>query len=93
MQNNSQLAIPDFTEPDPNDPIDRMLLRLPIVDGWVRFKGETFYTSMNYDATVKAKKPMMDIFYCATTCLNHAVLKTVQWDKKKFLPSHLGISF
>ena len=75
----------EYVEPDLSNPIDKMLMKLPIFDGWVNFKGKLCYAQVNFDATVKAKKPMMDIFYCATQCLNHAVLFTTQWDKNKFI--------
>jgi hypothetical protein len=75
----------EYVEPDLSNPIDKMLMKLPIFDGWVNFKGKLCYAQVNFDATVKAKKPMMDIFYCATQCLNDAVLFTTQWDKNKFV--------
>ena len=75
----------EYVEPDLNNPIDKMLMKLPIFDGWVNFKGKKFYAQVNFDATVRAKKPMMNIFYCATQCLNHAVFFTTQWDKNKFV--------
>lgn len=76
-----------------NDPTSKMLARLPIVFDWVEFKGETVFMGINYQASLKAKKPMIDIFYCATAACNHNVLYTVQWDKNKFKPSHLGSNF
>lgn len=75
----------EYVEPDLSNPIDKMLMKLPIFDGWVNYKGKRCYAQVNLNATVKAKKPMMDIFYCATQCLNHAVLFTTQWDKNKFI--------
>lgn len=76
-----------------NDPTIKMLSNLPIGFGWVKFKGETVFMGVNYDATKKAKKPMVDIFYCATAALNNNVLFTTQWDKNKFKPSDLGQNF
>jgi hypothetical protein len=70
--------------------MNRMLLKLPIVFDWVEFKGETVFAGINYAASDKAGKPMMDIFYCATRALNHVVLFTTQWDKSKFSPSRLS---
>jgi hypothetical protein len=67
--------------------ISEMLLRLPIAFDWVKYKGETVFAGVNWEATKKAKKPMMDIFYCATAALNNRVLYTVQWDKNKFQPT------
>ncbi len=72
---------------------DKMLMKLPIVFDWVNFKGETVFAQINYQATQKSGKPMMDISYCATRALNQTILFTTQWDKKKFTPSHLGKQF
>lgn len=83
----------DVAAIDENDPVNEMLLRLPIVFDWVEYKGETVFMGINYDATKKAGKPMVDIFYCATRALNNCVLFTTQWDKNKFKPSHLGQHF
>lgn len=70
--------------------IRRMTEKLPVVFDWVEYKGETFFTGFNYEASEKAGKPMMDMFYCATRALNDCVLFTTQWDKGKFKPSKLG---
>lgn len=75
---------------DLTKPFDRITLRLPVFCDWVEFKGETVFVMVNYQVTLKAKKPMMDISYCATQALNGIVLKTVQWDKNKFKPSRLA---
>lgn len=63
---------------------DKMLYKLPIVFDWVYYKDEKYFMSVNYERTIKAGKPMIDLHYCATKALNNMVLKTVQWDKKKF---------
>ncbi len=73
-----------------NDPIDNMLMKLPICCDWVRYKGEDVVAQWNYEATEKAKKPMVDISYCMTRALNQIIDSTVQWDKNKFQPSKLG---
>lgn len=65
---------------------ENMLLRLPIACDWVSFKDEVVVAQINYEATKKAGKPMMDLSYCMTKALNQVILKTVQWDKKKFKP-------
>lgn len=72
---------------------EKMLLNLPIVFDWVEFKGETVFAGINYEATKKAGRPMVDISYCATRALNNVVLFTTQWDKNKFKPSHLTITW
>jgi hypothetical protein len=89
----STVDLEDIFELDESDPVNKMLLRLPIVFDWVEFKGKTVFMGVNYDASRKAKKPMVDIFYCATRALNDVILFTTQWDKNKFKPSHLGQQF
>lgn len=74
-----------------DDPISKMLLRLPFAIDWVEYKGETVVAQINYEATKKAKRPMLDISYCMTQALNQNILFTAQWDKNKFKPSHLGM--
>lgn len=76
--------IKDILDIDENNPITKMFLRLPFAFDWVYFKGEQVFASINYDRTVKARKPMIDISYCATQALNNIVLYTVQYDKNKF---------
>lgn len=70
--------------------INRMVNKLPIIFDWVEFKGETMFAGFNYDASLKAGRPMFDMFYCATRALNGVVLFTTQYDKNKFKPSKLA---
>lgn len=74
------------------DRYQKMLLRLPIACDWVIYEGEDCVAQINYEATVKAGKPMVDISYCMTRALNQVILKTVQWDRRKFKPSKLGMT-
>ncbi len=67
-----------------NDNISKMLLKLPIVMDWCKYKGETCVAQINIEATKKAKRPMMDLSYCLTKAMNQIIIKTVQWDKNKF---------
>lgn len=83
----------EFPALDMSDRFVRMAIRLPVVFDWVEYKGEVVFTGINYDATRKAGKPMMNIYYCATEACNDNVLKTVQWDKNKFKPSSLGLGY
>jgi len=69
------------------------LMKLPFVIDWVEYKGETVVAQINYQATEKARKPMMDISYCMTRALNQEIMFTCQWDKNKFKPSHLGMTW
>jgi hypothetical protein len=66
---------------------EQKLLKLPLAFDWVEFKGEIVFAGVNYYETERVGRPMIDIFYCATEALNNNVLKTVQWDKSKFLPT------
>lgn len=63
---------------------DKMLLKLPIACDWVEYKGEVYVAQINYEATVKAGKPMVDLSYCMTKAHNQVILRTVQWDRNKF---------
>lgn len=73
--------------------IYRMVSKLPLVFDWVEFKGDTVFAGFNVERSMTAKKPMMDIFYCATRALNNVVLFTTQWDKSKFKPSKLAMEW
>lgn len=66
------------------DRTEKMLMGLPFAFDWVKFKGEVYFASINYEKTAKANKPMIDLHYCATKALNGIVIKTVQFDKNKF---------
>jgi hypothetical protein len=70
--------------------IPKFIWRCPILWEWVEFKGETMFAGLNYERSIKSGRPMIDLFYCATTALNDRVLKTVQYDKKKFAKSKLN---
>jgi hypothetical protein len=69
---------------------EQKLLKLPISFDWVEYKGETLFAGANYQETERVGRPMVDIYYCATEAMNNNVMKTVQWDKKKFKPSSLS---
>ena len=82
----------DVGEVDMNDPITKMLLKLPFSIDWVQYKGDDVVAQLNYEATAKAKKPMVDISYCMTRAINQNIMFTCQYDKNKFKPSKLGTS-
>lgn len=69
---------------------EEKLMKLPVVSDWIEYKGEIYYMIINYEETERVGRPMVDLSYCATKALNNIVLKTVQWDKSKFKPSHLS---
>lgn len=76
-----------------NDPVFKMTEKLPFVIDWCEYKGETVVAQINYDRSLKANKPMMDISYCMTKALNQNIMYTVQWDKNKFKPSKLSMTW
>ena len=65
--------------------VDKMFSRLPFVFDWVTYKGEIFVAQMNYERSLAARKPMFDLSYCLTKALNQVIIKTVQYDKRKFV--------
>lgn len=64
----------------------------PVCFDWCVFKGETYFGMINYERSIKARRPMIDLAYCATRGLNNVVLKTVAYSAKNFSKSHLAIS-
>lgn len=79
-------------EIDMSNPVNRMFMRLPFAIDWVFFKGEDVVAQINYEASKKAGKPMLDISYCMTRAINQNIMFITQWDKNKFKPSRLGNS-
>lgn len=75
------------------DKTTNMLLKLPFALEWVVYKGVDLVAQINYEATKKAGKPMLDLSYCMTRALNQSIDKTVQWDKSKFKESRFGKPF
>lgn len=73
-----------ITEMPEDFKIEPMFERLPFVMDWCNFKGDVCVAQINYEASIKARKPMMDISYCMTRALNQVILRTVQYDKGKF---------
>jgi len=70
--------------------IANMMYRMPFEMDWISYKGEVCVGSFNWEASKKAKRPMIDISYCLTKALNGIHLQTVQYDKNKFKPCHLS---
>lgn len=55
-----------------------------VITEWCKYKGTTYVSQFNLEASMKAGKPMLDLSYCMTQALNQNVLLTVQYDAKKF---------
>jgi hypothetical protein len=70
--------------------VPQWIMDCPVFCDWLQFKGETYFGILNYEASLKARKPMVDLSYCATRAMNGIVLLTVQYDKKKFTRSPLA---
>jgi hypothetical protein len=87
------LAMQRYWELHPDNPemrdIPKFILNCPVAYNWVEYKGETYFGVLNYERSITARKPMIDLSYCATKAMNNIVLKTVQYDKKYFKPSKL----
>ncbi|WP_276679706.1 hypothetical protein [Empedobacter brevis] len=65
--------------------IPKMFDKIPFTDAWVEYKGEVFYASINFERSMLSKRVMIDLHYCITKYLNNCVIKTVQYNEKKFV--------
>lgn len=66
-------------------PIPKYIEKCPLVFDWVNYKGEVYYAELNWERSIKAKRAMFDLAYCATVALNGSFLKTVCWHPEKFI--------
>lgn len=64
--------------------VPQFIVNCPVAFEWWYYDEVQIFAGINYERSVSAKKPMIDIHYCATKALNGVVLKTVQYDKKRF---------
>lgn len=69
--------------------IPQWILNCPVAANWLEYKGETYFGMLNYERSISARRPMIDLSYCATRAFNGIVLQTVAYDKKKFKKSRL----
>jgi hypothetical protein len=67
----------------------KYILECPVSAQWLEFKGETYFGMLNYEASLKARRCMIDLSYCATRAFNGVVIKTVQYSGKHFKKSRL----
>lgn len=70
--------------------VPKFILDCPVVFGWTQFKGEEYFGMINYERSIKANRPMIDLAYCATKGMAGCVLKTVQYSTKHFSKSKIG---
>lgn len=77
-----------------NDPlihnVPDYILNCPVVCQWVEFKDQTYFAIINVERSIKARRPMIDLSYCATKAFNDVVIMTVQYNEKHFKPSKLN---
>lgn len=71
--------------------IPKWILACPVAAQWLDYKGETYFGILNYELSITARRPMIDLSYCATRAFNGIVIKTVAYDKNKFAKSKLEI--
>lgn len=65
--------------------VPEWILACPVAAHWVEYKGEVKFAMLNYERSLKAHRPMIDLGYCATELLiNNRVEKTVAYNRKKF---------
>lgn len=58
--------------------------KCPLAFDWCEYKGETYFGALNLERSLKARRAMIDLSYCATKALNEIILKTVMWNPAKF---------
>ncbi len=72
----------------PTFDVEAALLKLPLFCfNWCEYKGKTYHAMINWEATVKAKRPMLDLSACLTY---NKPLITVAYHKKKIKDSPLN---
>jgi hypothetical protein len=81
-----------MTETELTKDIPAFILRCPVYCQWLKYKGETYFGMLNYERSIDANRPMIDLSYCATRAFNGIVMNTVAYDKKKFKESRFGKS-
>jgi hypothetical protein len=72
--------------------IPQFIWNCPVFYDWTEYKGETYFAILNYERSITARRPMIDLCYCATKAMNGIVEKTVQYSKKHFKKSKLAVT-
>jgi len=81
MENQDQFDLKD---------VPKFIMDCPVFFDWTVYKGETYFAMLNYERSIQAKRPMIDLAHCATRGMNNIVLKTVAYSKKHFTESKLA---
>jgi hypothetical protein len=64
--------------------LPKFLEKCELWSDWVEYKGKVYYGQVNYDQSIKSKRVMIDLSYCATKAMNNIIEKTVRFDRGKF---------
>lgn len=56
---------------------------------WVKYKGQECVASVNYQKSVNARRPIIDIHYCMTKAHNGIVERSVNFNPLHFKKSEL----
>lgn len=57
--------------------------QIPIME-WVKYKGEVCVADLNYEKSIKAKRPLINIHYCMTKAHNGVIIETVNFKPEDF---------
>lgn len=71
--------------------VPNWIMDCPVYANWTEYKGETYFGILNFDRSLKARRPMIDLSLCATRAMNGVVIKTVQYSEKHFKKSRLEV--
>lgn len=67
--------------------VPEWLIVVPYWMNWVYYKGDKCVASVNYEKSLRAHRPIMDIHYCMTRAMNNIVERTVNWNPEHFKPA------
>jgi hypothetical protein len=57
--------------------------RIPIME-WVRYKGQVCVADLDYDKSIRAHRPIINIHYCMTKAHNGVIERTVNFNPGDF---------
>lgn len=76
MKDEIEVHLPKYLQDD----------RLPVLE-WVNYKGEDCVADIDYGKSMRAHRPIINIFYCMTKACNGNILKTVNFNPVLFKPA------
>ncbi len=56
---------------------------------WVKYRGETCVADLDYEKSIRAHRPIINIHYCMTKALNGVIEQTVNFKPEYFKPENL----